>query len=245
MWANPAFSDSATLPSSNPTMLTTETIKSKCIEFTGIKIGSESYEAADCRVSEFGSIGIFNNQTYYYAIYCLIPGHSIQNGKCGSDSFNAQYYKEQAMAIFINKGLSDEATLLMERSAEELGTMSYGEPELIVNSFGTFLYLPIHVQGTGAGNSSEYYFWDEKSKKWQKLETNSWTQNIKIPPGLSINKGIWPDLRKMTAEAYFYRSNDYNCCPTGGKAQIKLTIVNGRLSIKSATNNLENAQGNK
>ena len=106
MCANSTFSDSTTSPSSNTTMLTIETIKRNCIEFSGIKIGSESDEAADCRVSEFGSMGIFNNQTYYYATYCLIPGYSIQNGRCGSDSFNAQYYKEQAMAIFVNKSLS-------------------------------------------------------------------------------------------------------------------------------------------
>lgn len=240
------LSSLAAMHASKSPVYSLETLKSKCIEFAGVKIGNGPYEVADCRVSEFGSVGVLNGQTYYYySIYCLIPEYGIKDGACNSDSFNAKYHKARAMAVFVNNGDAGTATLLMERAEQEIGTVWYEKPEFVVNSFGTFLYLPIHLDGTGAGNLSEYHFRDEKSNTWQKLETDSWTRDIKIPPGLSINKGIWPDLKKMTAEAYLYRSNDANCCATGGTAHIELTIEHGRLSIKSVTIDLENVSENK
>ncbi len=219
-----------------PQVFSIERLKAKCINLAGIKIGDgPDDDAAECRVSEFGMFGVFNNQTYYYAIYCLTPGYSMKEGGCSSTSYNAEIYRARAMAIFVANGEASKATLWRELVDPDIGLIWYDKPELIVNSFGTILYLPIHMDGTGAGNISEYYLWDERSKQWQKLDAGSWRKEIAIPPELAINKGIWPDLKAMTAEAYLYRSGDANCCPTGGTAHIQLTIENGRFAIKSVT----------
>lgn len=231
---------------SNPQIFSVEALKTTCIDLTGIKIGSgPDDDAAECSVTEFGVIGTVNSQTYYYSIYCLMPDYSIKEGGCTSGSFSAQYNKARAITVFVANGEAGKATLWREFAEPEIGLTWHDKPELIANSFGTILYLPIHVDGTGAGNISEYYLWDEKSRQWQKLDANSWLKDIKIPPGLAINKGIWPDLKNMTAEAYLYRSGDANCCPTGGTAHIQLTIENSRFAVKSVTIDPKNLYENK
>jgi len=234
-YSAPAFADTSPSPSVAPKLSKTSS-QSKCIDFTGITTGPG--ETADCAVSEFGSLGIFNGQTYHYSIYCLIPAYSIPEGGCRSDTFNAQFHKARAMAIFVNDGRSDTVSLLLKRAEEEIGLVWYEKPEIIKNPYGTFLYIPVHLDGTGAGNSSEYFIWDKKSKSWQTFDTKSWLDEINPLAGLSINKGIWPDLKKMSAEAYLYRKNDANCCPTGGKINIRLTIMNGCLAVKSTRINI-------
>lgn len=216
-----------------------DTVKTKCIELSGIKIGGAPDDVADCRVSEFGILGTFKNHTYYYAIYCLIPGYSINEGACASGTFNAEYHKARALAVFVGDEAKKAPQLLLERAEPEIGTVWYERPEIVTNAAGTFLHLPIHLDGTGAGNMSQYYLWDEKAADWQSVESESWTKNLQIPTGLSINKGIWPNLKNMSAEAYLYRAKDANCCPTGGTALIKLKIEDSRFVVKSLTFNLE------
>lgn len=226
----------AAMHTSNPQTFPIETLKTKCIDLSGIKIGSgPDDDAAECSVTKFGVIGTVNGRTYYYSIYCLIPGYSIKEGGCTSGSFSARYNNARAMAVFVSNEKAGKATLWREFADTEIGVSGYDKPELIVNSFGTILYLPIHIDGTGAGNISEYHLWDEKSKRWKKLDADSWLKDIKIPAGLAINKGIWPDLKFMNAKAYLYRGDDANCCPTGGMAHIQLTIKNNRFAIKSVT----------
>ncbi len=223
-----------------------ETLKSRCVELSGVKVGNApDDDAADCGVSEFGTLGVLNDQTYHYAIYCLMPDYAIKEGGCKSNSPAVQYYRSRAVAVFVSKGKTKEASLLIERAESEVSLNWYDKPEFVVNSFGTFLYLPIRLDGTGAGNLSEYYLWTEPSKEWQKLDSDSWIRDIKIPAGVSRVQSIWPNLKSMTAEAYFYRSDDANCCPTGGTARIQLTIENGRFAIKSIAIDPKNMRENK
>ncbi len=213
-----------------------EALKADCINLAGIKIGNgPDDDAAECRVTEFGKVGAVDGQSYYYAIYCLMPGYSMGEGGCRSKSYTAQIYRARAMAVFVADREAGSAGVWKEFSNPDIGLMWYDKPQLIVNPFGTILQIPIHLDGTGAGNVSESYLWDRESKRWRRLDAESWLKDIKAPPGLAINKGIWPDLKTMTAKAYFYRSGDANCCPTGGTAHIQLTIENDRFAIKSVT----------
>lgn len=243
-----AFLNNATAdalaPAPDAPALSIKTLSARCIDFPATKSG-DGAEAATCGVSEFGSMGVFNGKRYYYAIYCLIPSYSREDGDCGSGSFSAAFHKARAMAIFVSDDRQDTARLLLKRAEEEIGLVWYEKPEIITNPFGSFLIIPIHLDGTGAGNLSEYYVSDKKSETWRSLDANSWLGEIRIPTGFSINKGVWPDLKTMTAEAYLYRSGDANCCPTGGKVQLKLGIRNERLFIKSATTTIAKATKGK
>jgi hypothetical protein len=66
-------------------------IRDRCIEFRDVKQGSGPSDFRECRVSEFGELGVVEGETYYYATYCLIPSYTTEKGECGDDSFIARY----------------------------------------------------------------------------------------------------------------------------------------------------------
>jgi hypothetical protein len=139
------------------------------------------------------------------------------------------------MAVFIQEGAGDNARLLFERASSEIGIYVYEKPQIIRYGADTILMLTIRLDGTGAGNASEYYA--RKNGAWQRIESESWIEDVrkKVPAGLEIWKGIWPDMRSMTAKAGLYRKGDANCCPTGGEAKITLAIENNRFVVRSVT----------
>lgn len=113
-----------------------ETIRRECFAFAEVKRS----DLRECKVTEFGEIGIVGKQTYYYAIYCLVPVSAVQAGGCTGDSFNAHYFRARGLAIFVRDPSSGEKFRLhIERVGAEIGIFVYSEkPELIQNPSGTF-----------------------------------------------------------------------------------------------------------
>jgi hypothetical protein len=216
-----------------------ESLKRECIELAEVKVSPGSDDAAECRVSEFGSFGELERETYYYALYCLIPIYEKNKAQCSDSSFPAQYYAHRASAIFVQNGISSQARMLFERANEEIGTYFYDKPQLIPSQQGMLLLIPIRVDGTGAGNVSELYI--RENGHWISIDTESWRKDLdsKIPKGLQIWKGIWPDYRTMTAEAGLYKEGDTNCCPTGGKVLIRLDLVQHSILLKDVHTSLQ------
>jgi hypothetical protein len=205
-------------------------IQKQCIDFKNVK--RESGDFRDCKVSEFGRFGAVGGRTYYYALYCIIPSY-VEAGSCGDSSFAARSHRARGLAVFVRNPASARAELLFERVSVEISTQYSQKPEIIRNQFGTLLYLPIAVDGTGHMNESEYYL--REGGKWKRIEAESWlTETMKrVPPGLAAWKGVWPDLHTMRAEALLYRSNDTNCCPSGGVARVRLSIRAKKFVVES------------
>ncbi len=205
-------------------------LKTRCINFSEVRIGAKEWEAAECGVTAFDSFGSIDNKTYYYARYCLVPNHSKDTEKCVPGS--PGYYDSRGLAVFVQQG-ADQARLLFERASSEIGIYAYDEPELVQTAAGALLVLKIRIDGTGNGNASEYYL--QKKGTWQRIESESWFEDVKkkLPPGLETWKGGWIDLETMTAEAGLYRKGDANCCPTGGTAHIQVAVENDRFVVKS------------
>ncbi len=203
-------------------------LKSQCIDFSEVKIGTKEWEAATCAVTAFDSFGRVDNETYYYGLYCLIPNHSRDTEQCGS----GKYYSTRGSAVFVQQG-ADKARLLFERASSEIGIYVYDEPEIVESTAGIILALTIRFDGTGNGNASEYYL--RKKGAWQRIESETWAEDLrkKIPAGLEIWKGVWIDLETMTAKAGLYRKGDGNCCPTGGEAHVQVAVENDRFEVKS------------
>lgn len=187
-------------------------------------------DIADCAVSESGAIGAIAGRTYHYALFCLVPDYATEK-KCAA----ASYYNDRGLAVFYQDKGNRQQMLYMERGDDDIGTNIYAKPELVRNSFGQFLYIPIRVDGTGNFNASEYYLWNDERREWTLLDATSWLKDLqkRLPPGLSIWKGVWPDIATMTAEAGLYHQDDGNCCPTGGIAEITLSLKNNRFMLKS------------
>jgi hypothetical protein len=208
-------------------------IRSQCIDFTDVKKGTEDGDFRDCKVSEFGQFGTVEGESYFYAVYCLIPGDEKNKGQCGDDSFVARYHRHRGLAIFAADPSLENTRLLFERVSSDIGIYFYEKPQIVQTAAGTLLYIPIALDGTGNGNESEYYI--RGSGQWEPIDTQYWLDELpqRLPAGLQIWKGIWPDVKTLQAEAGLYREGDANCCPTGGIARIQLTIRDRRFLIDS------------
>lgn len=209
-----------------------DVIRSRCIEFKDLERGSESWQMRDCQVSEFGQFGTVAGKTYYYATYCIIPNSA--KAMCGDTTFDARYDRQRGLAIFTKRSQGKTAELLFERVSIDIGIYRYDiKPEIIRNRFGTILYLPIVVDGTGNMNESEYYLLDKGT--WQRIDSEAWLADLakRVPPGREMWKGVWPDLHTMRAEAMLYNSGDGNCCPSGGSALVRLAIRDKKFVIDS------------
>jgi hypothetical protein len=214
--------------------LSMKVIPDQCVDFTEVKRGSGPADFRECRVSEFGEFGAVDGETYYYAIYCLIPSYTTEKGECKDDSFIARYHRARALAVFVRDPSSDYARLLFERASPEIASIVYsGKPEIIRNAAGTLLSLPIAVDGTGHGNASEYYL--REGRAWARIDAEAWLADLgpRIPNGLEMRKGVWPDLHTMQAEVPIYGPKDGNCCPTGGLLRVRLAIRSRRLVADS------------
>ena len=209
-------------------------VRKECIQFSDI----DRPQIQDCRVSEFGEMGTVDSQRYYYAIYCLLPS-DVPGKSCAGDSFEARYHRARGLVIFVDDGQTrDRVSTLFERVNGDIGLFDYSEkPEIIGSAIGTILYLPIAVDGTGHGNASEYYL--RATGTWARIESEAWLADLKrrLPDGVGISKGVWPNLRTMQAEAGLYRPQDANCCPTGGVAHVQLAIKGERFVITSVSVN--------
>lgn len=212
---------------------TLESLKTRCIEFKDIHVGSEGIDIGDCRVTKFDVIGNVDRQTLYFAVYCIIPNDVLNKGKCDSESENARYYQERGLAIFVRNNADGRIQLLFERAGLDLGLLYYERPRFLNMAAGTMLYIPVMQDGTGHGNASEYYLWQDK--QWRLVESRKWLTELdkRIPAGLAIRKGIWPDLQTMKAEVPLYRHEDCNACPSGGTAEVTLGMENNGIVIKS------------
>src|SRR5687767_12192493 len=210
-----------------------DTIREQCIAFTEVARGN-GY--TDCRVTRFGELGTVDGETYYYAIYCLLPPSSRSDGEtCGDDAFRAQYHRARGLAVFARAGSETDVRLIFERVSGDIGMFVYREPVLAPSAAGTLLQLPIAYDGTGNFNASEYFV--REGQRWERIDAASWLADLakRLPPGVSLWKGVWPDLLTLRAEAGLYREGDGNCCPTGGLARIQLAVRDKRFILESVT----------
>lgn len=174
-------------------------------------------EVHECAVSETGAFGSVDGQAYDYALYTLNKD------------------EDKGLSIFTHEAAGKQGKLLLDRFDEEGAVLYYRKPEMANHSFGTLLHVPIGVYGTGNFNESECYLWSEKQKGWKLLDSTSWVDDLgkRLPAGLEIWKGVWPDIKTMTAKTALWRENDANCCPSGGTAAVALAVKDGRFVIKS------------
>jgi hypothetical protein len=220
---------------STPRRFTLDAIRDRCITLTAVKVGSGPDDARECRVSEFGEAGVVDGETYHYALYCLIPGWSKETGTCADTSFNARYHRARALVVFTSTPSRPDAQLVFEHVSSEISMNVYARAAIVTTNAGTLLHLSIAVDGTGHYNASEYYV--RERGRWERIEAESWQNDLgkRLPAGLQIWKGIWPDPRTLRADAGLYRDGDGNCCPTGGVAHIQLALRDRRFVLEAVT----------
>ena len=112
--------------------------------------------------------------------------------------------------------------------------------EYFQNPAGPLLRLPVPVSGTGAFNEDFLFLWRDGA--WQEIDTQSWLQTLKLPPGHGIWKGVVVDPRTFTARSSVWRDGDGNCCPSGGEVDVRLALKGRRLEIESQSYRPDRAQ---
>lgn len=216
-----------------PVMLPLKFINSAC---SGFRDRNDIGDISDCKVSDTGIIGIVGGRTYHYSLYCIIPDYvSSSDGKCDSKLRAASYYGKRGLSIFYREGASNNLRLFMDRGSSDIGLYIYDKPQIVKHTFGTLLYVPVRLDGTGHYNESEYYLWDKIRQDWKMIDSTSWHSEArkKLPAEADFSHGIWPNIATMTAVIYLFGKDDPPCCPSGGEAEISLTLKDGRFSVKS------------
>jgi uncharacterized protein len=181
--------------------------------------------STDCRVAEKGTFGKLGDEEQAYALYCLDPGPREAGRLCDT----------AGIALFSLEARTGKAHRWLLQVDGEGGGNVYMKPELLKVQGAQMLHLPVSVPGTGDFNASSLF--RREGSRWIEVDSTSWEKDLaaKLPEGLAVWKGIWPDWKRMHASTGMYRAKDANCCATGGRAEIELALRGNRIDLVSFT----------
>jgi uncharacterized protein len=139
---------------------------------------------------------------------------------------NPQYRSGGGVVVFRRRG-----TTLAPVIATAVESVHFNPPVVVQSPAGKLLDLSGTMEGTGAFNAGSLYLMD--GEKLSEIDTESWLFDLakRLPKGWGAWKGIFPNYAKLTAATPLWKSGDGNCCPTAGRATLRLGIKNGRLVI--------------
>ena len=121
----------------------------------------------------------------------------------------------------------------------------YYEPPHLVEHEQTLLHVPGYTGGTGAYNADLLFVWGDTGaaryfEDWRPIDLDTWLglAGDLLPAGLEIWKGVDYDFDdwfygELDASTPHWRSDDGNCCPSGGWATIYFAIDNSTLVATS------------
>jgi len=108
-------------------------------------------------------------------------------------------------------------------------------PSVVQTPEGPLLVVPSSQGGTGHFNADLVF--RPLNGGWRDLDIDAWRTAFDkgLPADLGVWKGVGYDWKALTVQTYLWKSEDANCCPSGGSAEAKLTIQGDRLALKSMT----------
>lgn len=183
---------------------------------------------SSCKMTALRTLGRLGDEDWFAAEYCLAP-RAITEARCEGSDFPMDM--NDVVVLVLARSPADQAVRLVLRHGSESAMV--GETARYRTDYGDMLEIPIYLAGTGHFNGSAYYLW--QSDHWQPVDFKHWQRDLqkRLPKGLGVWKGPWPDLRKMHFESSLWRDSDANCCPTGGTVEAALGLDGTRLVIRS------------
>ena len=202
-------------------------IATGCVTFPNVTVGKDDFDLADCLPVASGTVGHVDHRWYHYVFYCLSVNRDQR--KCEKSDV------PRGVAIFVSDDDSAFVRLLLARTAGFYWDSVITPPQLITNSFGTF--LQVNVDGWRS-NESDYYLWRPAQQAWRRIDFNGDRLKARlddrVPPGMEWNPcAMYPNLSSMMTETYFKRPNDAWC---SGRitVDIRMTIRNGLFDVEYA-----------
>ena len=169
-----------------------------------------------CKVGTFGKVGAVAGHDFFYASYDV-----------NDPSFPHTYpriivFEQTASAMFQPILISGDNW-----------PYSYAKPQIVRSTGRILLHIPATESGSGYFNREILYVWTKDG--WHDLDVTSWLDELlhRLPAGLRVVRGVYPDYAAMTADTPLWREHDGPTCPEGGRAHIGLQWRGGRIAVGS------------
>lgn len=172
-----------------------------------------------CSVAKFGRVGAVAGHEFYYARYDF---HDVKP--------EPPDIATPRVVIFESASSAMVRPILISGDDPEI---EYEKPVILHSGGRTVLHIPASESGTGNFNHEIVYVWAQDG--WHDADVTSWLRDLahRLPKGLAVWKGVYPDYAKMEAETPLWRvKSDGNCCPTGGSAKIDLQWRGERIAVR-------------
>ena len=168
-----------------------------------------------CEVGAFGNVGGVAGHDFFYARY------GVNDPSYPLTYHRIVIFEQTASAMFRPIIISGDNPAFF-----------YGKPEIVRSAGRVLLHIPATESGTGNFNREILDGWDKQ--KWRDVDVTSWLDELqhRLPAGLRVLKGIYPDYTKMKAETPLWREEDGPPCPNGGLADISLQWRGDRLAVR-------------
>lgn len=199
-----------------------------CLPAFGQPIGPKGVYK-ECRLRSVKPAGTAAGQSWLAATYCLAPADNEDSGCEPNRSDEGR--NEIAVLVFSRDSAGGPLTLRLEHADAEGNVVGIVDADDTPS--GALLEVGFRVPGTGNLNASGYYLW--RNGGWRRIEAEAWIDDLqkRLPKGLGVWKGPWPDLKGMTFDSPLWQDRDGNCCPSGGSVHVGLALDDGRLVIRS------------
>jgi hypothetical protein len=170
-----------------------------------------------CKVDEFARVGAVAGHDFSYALYEFAP----------TPDDPLPYSR---VVIFERLPTAMLRPILI--SGDD-GAFWYDKPKILHSAGRVLLHIPAWESGTGNFNRELLYVWAKDG--WRDVDVTSWLDDLahRLPQGLGVQKGVFPDYATMKAETPLWRDEDGGNCPTGGRARIGLQWRGDRIAVRS------------
>ena len=184
----------------------------------------------ECVVRSVEAIGKTAGTVWHAAAYCLAPRSEKESSCAGANPPNP-WLNVTAVLIFSQERPDGPLKYVLKLEDDE-GNAFHGA-RIHNNEYGSILDATFSVPGTGNLNASQFLLY--RNGVWQPIDFASWQKDLhaRLPKGLGVWKGPWPDLGKMVFTSPLWQSKDGNCCPTGGSVHATLGLEGSKLVLRS------------
>jgi uncharacterized protein len=192
-----------------PREVVTTSAKTSCLELPHALVGDLT-----CKVDAFDAVDRAIDATLFYQIQTY---------------HDADMWSGSGVVVF--KAIGGKPGSLTPLTVVFDDTSHYEAPYLNGAATPHWLLIPGHVDGTGNFNAEAMYLYD--NDRLEDVDTLSWQTDLghRLPKGMAVWKGVYPNYDTMTAETPIWKDGDGNCCPTGGRAFVTLSLIGHRLKL--------------